>query len=289
MRPFAEGDAEAISAILDETYGHDRRLRALYGDGHGPALEQPFRRTTVAEVDGGVVAAGTIVHGSAHPLRTWLDLVVAPNVRRRGIGTALLDELRVLAPASLCARVRYDQPGAPPFFVRRGFGLINRSWEGRFEPADVLSQLPEARLQETPTPQEAAAFFERWYREVHEWDPPAPLPRDRALMRFCGDDLVPGSLVGVSERGRLVGAANLIRPPGFDPGDELYLVWIGVLGSDRETAAALVGACVRFASDAQKAIRFEVDESNAPVHAALARIGLLHEPALGFFAEPARS
>jgi hypothetical protein len=210
-------------------------------------------------------------------------------LRRRGIGTALLRELRALAPASLCARVRYDQAGAAPFLLRHGFGLINRSWEGRFDPGDLVAQLPEPRLDEAPSREEAAAFLERWYRHVHKWDPPARIPLERALVRFCGDDMIPGSLVGVRERGKLVGVANLIRPPGFDPDDELYLVWVGVLGSDQETAATLVAACVRFASNAQKAIRFEVDESNAPVHTALARVGLLHDPALGFFAEPDRS
>jgi GNAT superfamily N-acetyltransferase len=282
VRAFAEGDAGAISAILDETYGHDPRLRALHGGGHGPSLEQPFRRTSVAEIDGRVVAAGTIFHGSSHPLRTWIDLVVSQPFRRRGIGTAVLHELRAAAPASLCARVRFDQPGAAPFFRRHRFGLINRSWEGRFDPADVLPRLPEPRLGETPSREEAAAFFELWYREVHHWDPPAPKPLERALAQFCGGDMIPGSLVGIREDGKLVGAANVIRPPGFDPGDEVYLVWVGALGME---ATDLVVATVRFAHDAGRAIRFEVDEPNVAVWHALNALGVLGEPALGFFAE----
>ena len=285
MRAFAEGDADAIGAILDETYGHDRRLRALHGGGHGPVLEQPFRRTSIAELDGRIVAAGTIVHGSFHPLRAWVDLVVAPQFRRRGIGTALLRALRAVAPASLCARVRYDQPAAAPFFRRHGFGVINRSWEGRFEPADVLARLPEPELDEPPSREEAAVFLERWYREVHHWVPPAPIPLERALSLFCGDDMIPGSLIGIREDGELIGAANLIRPPGFDPGDEHYLVWIGALPLDHRAAAELVAAAVRLAHGHGKALRFEFDESNVGVWAAQHELGVLHDAALGFFAE----
>jgi GNAT superfamily N-acetyltransferase len=289
VRPFADGDSDPIGAVLDATYGHDPRLRALHEGGHGPPLEEPFRRSLVAEVKDEVVAAGTIFHGTRHPSRSWSTIAVAPRFRRQGIGTALLGELRSLAERPLCGRGLFAEAPAMAFLRRHGFGLLNRSWEGRFDPAAVVARQPEPGLGRPPSRDEAAAFFERWYQETHRWDPPAPWPLERAREFFCGDDLIPGSLVGVRADDRLIAAGSLIRPPAYDPGDELYLVWVGTLGRDDEAAADVVAACVRFALDAGKALRFEVDESNAAVWTALDRLGVLGEPVLGIFAEDAGS
>jgi GNAT superfamily N-acetyltransferase len=285
IRPYADGDADQIAAILDATYGYDPRLRALHGGGHGPPLDQPFRRTLVAEIDGELVGVGTILHGSFHPIHTWLDLVVSPDTRRRGIGTAVFDELRARAPTPLCARVRYDQPGAIRFFQRHQVGLINRSWEGRFDPAEVAGRLPEPQPETPPSLDEAAEFFERWYHETHQWDPPTRMSLDDARALFCGENVIPGSFAGVRANGHLIAAGNLVRPFGYDPGDELYLVWVGTDGRKDEAATIVVGACVRFALEAGKAVRFELDESNASVWTALDRLGVLGKPALAFFAE----
>jgi GNAT superfamily N-acetyltransferase len=285
VRPFADADADAIGAILDATYGHDPRLRALHEGGHGPPLEQPYRRTLVAEVEGEVVATGTIVHGQRHPNRNWVTIAVAPRLRRRGIGTALLGELRRLADRPLCGRTLFADAPAIGFLGRHRFGLINRCWDGKFDPASVLARLPEPQLDRPPSRDEAAVFFERWYQETHRWDPPAPLPLERAREFFCGDDLIPGSLVGVRADDRLIAAGSLIRPPGYDPGDELYLVWVGTLGRHDEAASNVVAASVRSALDAGKALHFELDESNGSVWTALDKLEVLGEPVLGIFAE----
>jgi GNAT superfamily N-acetyltransferase len=287
VRPFADGDSDAIGGVLDATYGHDPRLRALHEGGHGRPLEQPFRRTLVAEVEGEVVAAGTIIHGQRHPNRSWVTIAVAPRVRRRAIGTALLGELRRLADRPLCGRALFAEAPAIGFLRRHRFGLINRCWDRRFDPAAVLARLPEPQLDRPPSRDEAAAFFERWYQETHRWDPPAPWPLERAREFFCGDDLIPGSLVGVRADDRLIAAGSLIRPPGYDPGDELYLVWVGTLERDDEAATNVVAACVRFTLEAGKELRFEVDESNASVLTALDRLGVLGDPVFGIFAEDA--
>ena len=109
---------------------------------------------------------------------------------------------------------------------------------------------------------------------------------EQARRTFCGN-LVDGSLVAVRDGDRLLAAAGLISPPVYDPGDELYLVWIGALEGHDEAAMTVLAASVRFALSAGKALRFEVDESNLPVWRALERLGVLADPALGFFAEGA--
>ena len=285
VRPYRADDSDAIGTILDATYGHDARLRALQEDAHGPPSETPFRRTFVAEVDDRTVAAATVSRGSG--VYAWFDVAVAPDVRRRGIGTALFAELRAAAaPTPLLARVHYDQPGAIPFARRHGLRLVNRSWDARFDPAAIAPRVRvPAEPDEPPTPDEAAAFFARWYEDVHRWAGASPIAHERAHAMFCGDDVLPDSLVGVRDRGRVIAAANLIRPPGYDPGDEVYLVWIG---AETEAAATtLLGACTRFALDARKLVHVEVDESNAPVHRALERIGVLGPPVLAFYARHA--
>jgi GNAT superfamily N-acetyltransferase len=284
VRPFAEEDAGAVGAVLDATYGHDKRLRGLHDDAHGPPLDEPFRRTLLAECDGEVVAAGTILYGPRHPLRTWMSLAVIPQFRRLGIGTALLQELRDLAGRPLRTRGIFAEDAAMGFLSRHGFRLLNRSFEGRFDPSTVVARLPEPQLDRTLSLDEAAAFFERLYQELHGFDPSEPRSLEQARDVFCGEDLFVESLVCVRDQGQVIAAGSFHRPPGHDPGDELYLVWVGAL-QDGDAAATVVAACVRFALEAGKAIRFEADETNAPVTAVLDGLGVLGEPEFGIFGE----
>jgi GNAT superfamily N-acetyltransferase len=284
VRPFADSDTNAVAAILDSVYGHDARLRALHDGSHGPPLETPRRQTLIAELDGGAVGVGTILESLRHPQHTWFGLEVPPAFRRRGIGTAILAELRRATERPLATRGLFAEQGAIGFLRHHRFGLLNRCWAGRFDPGPVVERLPEIHLDEPPTLDEAAEFFERVYQATHGWSPPKPWSLERARNLFCGENLVKESLVGVREDDRLVGAACLTQPLGYDPGDELYLVWIGTIGAD-DAALSLAAACFRFAHQAKKMIGFEVDESNSSVWRALDQFGILGEPEFGIFAE----
>ena len=290
VRPFASTDTDEVTAILDATYADDRWVRSLHERSHGPLVELPhFRRSSlVAEIDGFVVAAATISEGQRHPMRSWVVIDVVPAERRRGIGTTLLDELRSLSERPLCARGRFAEKAAVGFLGRHRFGLLDRSWGGLFDPAAIIERLPESTDGREPTLDEAAAFFERWYCAMHPFDPPTPWPLERAREFYCGADLIPGSLIGVWDGTALIAAGCLVRTPGYDPGDELYLVWAGTLGNEQH-ATRLVASCARFAFEAGKRIRFEVNEVNQPVRAVLDRLGVLGEPDLGIFAEDASS
>ena len=65
-------------------------------DFHGPAEDEPWHRTLVAEVNQQLVAVGTVRLGQRHPARYWLSLNVPPGWRERGIGSHLLADLRSL-------------------------------------------------------------------------------------------------------------------------------------------------------------------------------------------------
>jgi GNAT superfamily N-acetyltransferase len=289
VRPFADADAAAVAAILDSTYGHDARLRALHEGSHGPALESPFRRTLVAQFDGDIVGVGTFLESTRHPRHTWLGLEVAPLFRRRRIATTLLAELRGMAKRPFVTRGLFAERGAIGFLDHHRFVLLNRCWEGRFDPRAISERLPDVHVDEPPSLDEAAEFFERWYQATHWFSPPEPLSLERARKLFCGDSLVRESLVGVRKDDRLIGAAGLVQPPAYDLGDELYLVWIGTLGSNGEAATTLVAACVQFALEAGKMLRFELDESNVSIWRTLNELGLLGAPEFGIFAKETKA
>jgi hypothetical protein len=204
-----------------------------------------------------------------------------------GIGTALLHELREIAERPLRTRGIFSNEAAMGFLGRHEFGLLDRCFEGRFDPATVVARLPEPHVDQPPSLDEAATFFDRVCQATHHFDPPEPRSLEQAREVFCGENLIENSLVCVREEGSVIAAANLIRPFGLDPGDELYLVWVGALGTDDDAAATVVAACVRFALGAGKAIRFEANETNAPVCKALDRLGVLGEPEFGIFADDA--
>jgi GNAT superfamily N-acetyltransferase len=285
VRPFREPDSAAVSAVLDATYGHDPWLRAIHEGAHGQPLEQPFRRTLVAEVDGEIVGVGTVLHGMRHPLHTWLSIEVAPDFRRRGIGTVLHNKLRELAECPLIARGRLDDPAAVAFLRHHDFRLLNRSWDGTFEPGAVVGRLSEPQAEAQPSLDEAAEFFEQLYQQVHHWSPPTPWCIDQARRFFCGEALVRESLIGVRDKGSLVAAAALTRSTGPDAANQLYLVWAGSLEDREEPARTVLSGCVRFALEAAKRIRFEVDESNVALWAALNELGVLGEATLGIFGQ----
>lgn len=275
IRPFAVGDADAIEAILDAAYGDDPRLRGFKRGAHGDPTEKPFRRTVVATLDDEVVGAGTLFHGTFHPAHSWVDVVVAPAYRRRGIATQMVRELRTYARGPVMSRVHCDREGAVAFCDAQGLQLVNRSWEGV-----LVAELPEPRLDDPPSIDEAASFFARWYETTHAWSPPAPLSHEDAVALFCGETMVEGSLVGVRRHGGLVGAAALSRPESG-----LHLVWIGAEEAD-DRVDDLLSACLAFARGGGSPVGFEVDESNAAVHRALDRLGVLGAPTLAFYADP---
>jgi len=288
VRRFASDDSDAIGVILDAVYADDRWVRSLHEESHGLPVDRPgFQRASlVAELEGAVVGVGSISHGERHPQRSWLSIDVVPSMRRRGVGTALLTELRGFSNRPLCARARLTDAAAVGFLHQHRFEILDRSWGGRFDPGPVVERLPEPALRPPPTLDEAAVFFERWYCEMHRFDPPTPWPLERARAVFCGS-LVEGSLVGVRHDGALTAAAGLIPTPGYDSGDELYLVWAGTIGTDRKAAKHIIAACARFALSAGKNIRYEVSQANESVRATLNEVGVLGDPDLGIFADDA--
>jgi ribosomal protein S18 acetylase RimI-like enzyme len=72
-------------------------------------------------------------------------LYLRPDIRRRGIGTLLLDEVRRHSPVGLSLHVFQQNTGARAFYERHGFTVIDTSDGDR-----NMEKLPDMTLRWTP-------------------------------------------------------------------------------------------------------------------------------------------
>ena len=146
LRPFEDQDREAVVAIQNATTP-ERRVSAdewwqfdrLLGE------TQYIRRRSVAVTTWGpdVVGYGAVEHmpWMFHPQKFRMTFMVHPGCRRRGIGTALYnqltEDLRSLQAIAVRAEVRENQVDALAFLQKRGFAEYERELELRLAVADA--------------------------------------------------------------------------------------------------------------------------------------------------------
>jgi predicted N-acetyltransferase YhbS len=130
IRPAAAGDAVAVATLVDAMGGHD-------GAAANPAVAAVYRealgcervRMLVAEEAGRVVGYAEL---QARPYmldgvrQAWLAaLCVAPKLRGRGVGAALVEAVDAAASALGCSEVAVDsssfRTGAHRFYRSVGF------------------------------------------------------------------------------------------------------------------------------------------------------------------------
>jgi ribosomal protein S18 acetylase RimI-like enzyme len=139
IRGYRETDAPHIGALLVAAWPHDPVLVEVSAL-HGPDLDENarLRRTLVAEEDGALIGAAILLGTPRHRTFFFFTGVVAPEWRRRGIATALLDELqRARHERPFLARVRETDDGAIAFLRANGFGVRMRSRSVSVDPADA--------------------------------------------------------------------------------------------------------------------------------------------------------
>ena len=146
LTPASEDDAAAICALRDAVA---ERLTRDYGRGHwsSAAKVESVRRALktpqayVARVGGGIVATlrlatkkpwaidAACFTAARRPLYL-LDMAVAPDEQRRGIGRRCLEEALRLARAWPADAIRLDaydaDAGAGPFYARCGYHEMGR-------------------------------------------------------------------------------------------------------------------------------------------------------------------
>lgn len=119
-------DADAIAILEAECQGDDAWSAALVRDGVNGGL--PTIQYLVAD-EGGTIS-GYAVASYAGDIAELQRIGVATDARRRGIASALLDEIVAHAPSTgadrMLLEVRADNRGALSFYAARDFVEIDR-------------------------------------------------------------------------------------------------------------------------------------------------------------------
>jgi ribosomal-protein-alanine acetyltransferase len=125
IRTARPDDVAAVVDLEAATQGTDAWSEALVRDGIEGGL--PTVSYLVAEDDG---VRGYAVASYAGDIAELQRIGVAEQARRRGLATALLDEVLAHAPSTgadrMLLEVRADNRGALSFYAARGFVEIDR-------------------------------------------------------------------------------------------------------------------------------------------------------------------
>ncbi|SLM94186.1 GNAT family N-acetyltransferase [Brevibacterium yomogidense] len=193
IRPWRDGDDRALAQVLPDP-GSPAQLaaRALLRE---PG-ESPLTRTLVAVVDSVVVGAAAIAASPAHPGRAWIHVEVAPEERRSGVGSALLEAAAAEASGTaldglgLRTRIVAGDPETGAFAHARGFAdlfttriiLIDAGALG----AAGLERAEDLQVIDTGSVALTQAFA-GWYERVNELDPAAPMSIGQVNTRFLSE------------------------------------------------------------------------------------------------------
>ena len=126
IRSAGPSDVAEVVRLEADNLGSDAWSAALVGE--GVAGDLPTVRYLVAEVAGRAV--GHAVASVAGEVTELQRIAVDPEHRRRGVASALLDEVVAVAVAAgsdrVLLEVREDNSGALAFYAERGFVEVDR-------------------------------------------------------------------------------------------------------------------------------------------------------------------
>lgn len=149
IRPFDydNGDYRALVAVMNATWTDSPASVRFEQRTDQERNSDHFFRRLMAELDGLSLEPGRCV-GYAdvghmpwayHPQKVYLNILVHPDYRRQGIGSALynraLELLASLDPISIDSGTREDQPDGISFMERRNFRPATRSSVSQLDPA----------------------------------------------------------------------------------------------------------------------------------------------------------
>lgn len=286
IRSFRVSDTEAVKTLLEESWGHAPMMLMVYGVHRAwSKTGSLIRETLVATVGNRVCGVGTLIEDTFHPKLLWAAINVASDWQRRGIGSALYGALDAIGdgrPWMVKLTLR-DQAGTSflekrGFYSPRGRGLMGVLDPGKETVKRWLEQIPRdvpgytfLSLDDpdnSTTLEDFARVQAKIYHQYHSWNPPIAEPIDRALIHYCGPNVLAGSNVCVFEGEKLIGAANLFSHSLGSEQGEVYLAHIGIVGKGRpqvqELTTALVRRMLDWAAEAGFRVRFEADEEYAP-------------------------
>jgi mycothiol synthase len=306
-RLFAPGDYEGYQALGNRCYPdypgtvEEQRHRDEIWD-----HSKYFMRRIVVEEGGRIVGAGDLNHErwTFHPDKLHIGVMVDPEARKRGLGTALYEDLlraaRERKAAELVTGVKESMTDGVEFAMHRGFKESKRDWESRLDvtsfDASAFAEAPRRAAAEGITittladelardPETIHAVYELdcdCGRDVPSTDPFTPLPFEswRKEVLESPNSTPDGWYMAVDRSGRYLGLSNLWRSledPSF--------IWQGLTGVRREArgkgiAMALKLKTVEYAREhGIREIKTWNDQRNRPM--------LRINEAMGFAKQPA--
>jgi GNAT superfamily N-acetyltransferase len=269
IRGYRESDESQITALLAAAWPDDPvmvEISAL----HGPDLDgdDRRRRTLVVEEHGALVGSATRLSTPRHPTFSFFTAVVAPELRRRGIASALLEELlQGWEARPLLARVRETDDAGVAFLLASSFSLRMRSRSVTVDPADpeVVAWADDQAAIEIDRPadrEEVARAHERAYERVHAgWAPTTNRPLEESLRLFCGEGWLPESAVLARTGDEVVGVGSLYGAPSVFAAHGLFMI-VDTLRADGQSLRSLVAAQLEWARARGTRVSFEADEAN---------------------------
>jgi mycothiol synthase len=306
-RLFAPGDYEGYQALGNRCYPdypgtvEEQRHRDEIWD-----HSKYFMRRIVVEEGGRIVGAGDLNHErwTFHPDKLHIGVMVDPDARKRGLGTALYEDLlraaRERKATELVTGVKESMADGVEFAMHRGFTESKRDWESRLDvtsfDASAFAEAPNRVAAEgitiTTLAQELARDPEAIHavyaldcdcgRDVPSTDPFTPLPFEswRKEVLESPNSTPDAWYMAVDRSGRYLGVSNLWRSledPSF--------IWQGLTGVRREArgkgiAMALKLKTVEYAREhGIREIKTWNDQRNRPM--------LRINEAMGFAKQPA--
>lgn len=199
LRPWQDGDDLELMQLLPDA---ENVQASVFRAKLGPDSDQPWQRTVVAEDHGIPVAVGTVYETTLHDRRLWAYAEVAPDHRRRGLGTRILRRLREEAehaPSGVRELRTKVVPGSAgsAFSQWAGLGSIQRTRMVRIEagalPPQPLREDADGRAEQavedlaTGSLELTRALWD-FYVAVHQWDPPAEQSLGRVNRLFLSDE-----------------------------------------------------------------------------------------------------